>query len=277
MTKFTVGIIGGTGGMGQFFKRFFEKNGCKVLIASRSTDLKPTECAKKCDVVIISVPIKSTLDVIKKIGPFVKEDGLLMDLTSLKKEPVGAMLKYSRSEVIGCHPVFGPGVSSIKEQSVVLCPARGKKWMAWLKELLIKNNALVKVTTPERHDRMMAVIQGLVHFGSITVTHTLKELGVNIKDSLEYASPIYKLRLDMLGRILNQDPELYADIEISNPEVKNVLKAYVNSSKKLLKAISKKDRQGFIDYFKESADYLGDFKKEAEKESDYLIEKMVDR
>ena len=121
----------------------------------------------------------------------------------------------------------------------------------------------------------MAVIQGLVHFSTITVSHALKEMEIDIKDSLDYASPIYKLRLDMLGRILNQDPELYADIEILNPEVKNAIKAYLDSSEKLLKTIVKKDREGFINYFKESADYLGDFKKEAEKESDYLIEKMV--
>jgi len=273
--KVTIGIIGGTGGMGQFFKKLFEQNNCKVLIASRSTELTVEDCASQSDVVVVTVPIKSTVDVIKNIGSFIKEESLLIDLTSIKIAPVEAMLKHSESEVIGTHPVFGPGVSSIKGQSIVLCPARGKKWLPWLKELLDKNGAKIKIATPEKHDKMMAVIQGLVHFSTITVSHVLKEMGIDIKDSLDYASPIYKLRLDMLGRILNQDPELYADIEILNPEVNKAIKVYLDSSEKLFKTIAKKDREGFIDYFKESANYLGNFKEEAEKESDYLIEKLV--
>ena len=146
--KVTIGIIGGTGGMGQFFKRLFEQNNCKVLIASRSTELSVEDCVSQSDVVVITVPIKSTVDVIKKIGPLVKEESLLIDLTSIKIAPVEAMLNHSKCEVIGTHPVFGPGVGSIKGQSIVLCPARGKKWLPWLKDLLDKNGAKIKVATP---------------------------------------------------------------------------------------------------------------------------------
>lgn len=275
--KVTVGIIGGTGQMGQWFKRFFQKNGCKVVIASRKTKLKPEECAAKCDVVVITVPIDSTIPVIKKIAPHVRKDALLMDLTSLKKDQVKAMLKYSKSEVIGTHPVFGPSVKSIKDQTVVLCPARGKKWIVWLKSILKKNGAKIKISTPIQHDKMMAVIQGIMHFGSISICHALKELGVDIKDSQEFSSPIYKLRMDMVGRILNQDPKLYGDIEILNPATPKALRAYIKSSKKLYKIIRKKDKSAFIKYFKEAANYLGSFKKEAEEYSNYLIEKLVER
>jgi prephenate dehydrogenase len=277
MSKVTVGIIGGTGHMGQWFKRFFQKNGCKVVIASRKTKLKPEECAAKSDVVVITVPIGSTVPVIKKIAPHVRKESLLMDLTSLKIDAVKAMLRYSKSEVIGTHPVFGPSVGSIKDQTVVLCPARGKKWMKWLKSILVKNKAKIKVTTPAKHDKMMSVIQGIMHFGSISICHALKELGVNIKESQEYSSPIYKLRMDMVGRILNQDPKLYADIEISNPETKNAIKAYLKNAKQLYKIIKRKNSEKFVSYFKEAAKYLGDFKKEAEDYSNYLIEKLVER
>ena len=275
--KVTVGIIGGTGQMGQWFKRFFQKNGCKVVIASRKTKLKPEECASKCDVVVITVPIDSTLAVIKKIAPHVRKDALLMDLTSLKKEPVKAMLKHSKSEVIGTHPVFGPSVKSIKDQTMILCPARGRKWLPWLKKMLNKNGAKIKISTPSKHDRMMSVIQGIMHFGSISICHALKELGVDIMNSQKYSSPIYKLRMDMVGRILNHDPKLYADIEIQNPETTKALKAYLKNANQLYKIIKKKDTKKFIRYFKEAADYLGSFKKEAEEYSNYLIDKLVER
>src|SRR3989338_773353 len=117
MAKIKVGIIGGTGKLGQWFKKFFEKNNCEVLIASRKTKLKPKECAKLCDVVIICVPIDITVKIIKQIAPYVREDALLADFTSLKKKPVNAMLKYSKAAVIGMHPVFGSSAKTIKNQT----------------------------------------------------------------------------------------------------------------------------------------------------------------
>ena len=275
--KVKVGIIGGTGQIGQWFKRFFEENNCEVLIAGRKTALTHEECAKKADVVIISVPISVTSEVIKKVAPLVRKDALLMDLTSIKEEPVKLMKKYSKAEVIGTHPVFGPSVSSIRDQTIVLCPARGKKWFSWLKNILKDNGAKIKITKPKHHDQMMAVIQGVIHFSSITISHTLKELGIGVKESEEFSSPIYKLRLDMVGRILNQDPQLYADIEISNPRVKKAIKTYLKTSKRLSKIIQNKDKESFVKYFKEAADYLGDFKKEAEEYSNYIIEKLIER
>ncbi|MCK5283895.1 MAG: prephenate dehydrogenase/arogenate dehydrogenase family protein [Nanoarchaeota archaeon] len=273
--KPVIGIIGGTGLMGQWFKRFFENHGYKVLIASRRTELSIEECTKKSDVVIVSVPIGITVDVIKKVGPLVKKGGLLMDLTSMKKEQVKAMLGNSGCEVIGTHPVFGPGVESLLNQTIVLCPARGEKWLDWLKKEFLKGGAKLKIASPDEHDKMMSVIQGVMHFSSITISHVLKELDIDIMESQEYSSPIYRLRMDMVGRILNQDPRLYSEIEINNPETPKTLNVYLKTCERLYDIIKEKDTKAFIDYFKEAADYLGDFKEEAEKYSDYLIGKIV--
>jgi len=275
MQKITIGIIGGTGKLGQWFKKFFEKNNCEVLIASRSTKLKPKECAARCDVVVVCVPINVTVDVIKEIGPFVREDALLMDFTSLKKGPVEAMLKYSKAAVIGTHPVFGPSVKTIKNQTVVLCPSRPRKWLKWLRGILERNGALVRIITPEKHDKVMSIVQGIVHFSTISLAHALKNLGIDVHESLHYTSPIYKVRMDMVGRLLNQDPCLYADIEILNPENKKAIAEYMKSSKKLMDIIKKQDKEGFVKFFKEGAEFLGDFKEEATEYSDYLIEQLV--
>ncbi|MEA2037873.1 MAG: prephenate dehydrogenase/arogenate dehydrogenase family protein [Nanoarchaeota archaeon] len=271
----TIGIIGGTGKLGQWFKKFFEKNNCKVLIASRKTELTTKECASKADIVIISVPIKTTIDVIKEVGPHVREDALLMDFTSLKQEPVEAMLKHSKAAVIGAHPVFGPSVKTINNQTVVLCPERPKNWLDWIKNVLESNGALVRIITPEKHDKMMSVIQGVIHFSTISLAHTLKGLGIDIRESLHYTSPIYKVRMDMVGRMLNQDPGLYADIGILNPENNKSINEYMESSKKLQDIIKNKDKEAFVKFFKEGADFLGEFKQEATEYSDYIIEQLV--
>ena len=69
--------------------------------------------AGTCDLVVVSVPIRDTVRVIGEIAPFLREDQLLCDFTSLKTGPVAAMLR-SKAAVIGLHPMFGPTVSSIR-------------------------------------------------------------------------------------------------------------------------------------------------------------------
>ena len=275
MQKITVGIIGGTGKMGNFFRKFFEENNCRVIISSRKTKLAPKQCAAKSDIVVVSVPMEATIGVIKEIAPLIKKEALLIDTTSIKKDPIKAMLRYSKCEVIGMHPVFGPRISSIRNQIVVLCPARGKKWIDWVVDAFEKNHARVKITTQKKHDEMMSVIQGLNHFTAITTAHAMKNIGISIKESLEYTSPIYRLRMAMIGRILNQDPMLYANIEIMNQKNNKVVEEYIKSAEKLQSIIRNKDAKAFSKYFMEAADFFGDFKKEAEDLSDYLIEQMV--
>ena len=107
LVKPSVGIIGGTGRMGAWFGDLLKSSGSKVLRVGRKTRLSPVQAAKECDVVVISVPIVHTVEIIKEIAPLISEDRVLMDLTSIKKEPIEAMLKYSRSEVVGVHPLFG--------------------------------------------------------------------------------------------------------------------------------------------------------------------------
>ena len=100
-----IGIIGGNGKTGSWLARMLENRGIEVLIASRSTPLQPVDMARECKVVVISVPIVNTVQVIKEIGPQVPREGLLMDLTSVKKGPIEAMMKYSEAQVVGIHPL----------------------------------------------------------------------------------------------------------------------------------------------------------------------------
>jgi prephenate dehydrogenase len=272
-----IGIIGGNGKMGRMFFRFFEGFGLVTHAVDIGSDMTLEACAQRCQVVVVSVPSDHSVEIIRKVGPLMEANGLLMDVTSLKTEPLQAMLDCSSCEVVGTHPVFGPRVRDFANQTVVVCPGRGERWKAWLIDLLKKNQARVKECSAQEHDRMMAVIQGMIHFSTITMGHVFRELDVDVDQSLTFSSPIYKIRLDMIGRILNQSAELYGDIEMMNPETVGVLESYLQSCQVLLGHIKNKDRDGFIQYFKQAAEYFGDFKSEAEKESDYLIDVLAHR
>jgi len=132
----TVAVIGGHGAMGRCMAELFADLGHPVMIADLDTALTATDAASVADVVIVSVPMDVTESVIREVGPRVREDALLMDVTSIKVEPVKTMLETCRASVVGTHPLFGPTVHSLQGQRVVLCPGRGAEWLAWLKNML---------------------------------------------------------------------------------------------------------------------------------------------
>jgi len=277
MKDITIGIIGGTGRMGQRLVSFFEDAGYQTLIASRRTSLKPMDLSQKSDVVVLCVPINVVEKVIAEIGPHIREDSLLIDVTSLKTRVMELMLKHTKSSVIGTHPLFGPNTKSIKNHTVVLCPGRGDKWFIWLTNLLKEKGAKIKVTTPEEHDRMMSIVQGLTHLSTIALAYTMKTLNVNIDESLEYATPIYRLKLNIMGRLFAQNLVLYRDIEVLNPYAREVATTFLYSLKKIVKMVEEGDVDKFAECLEAIGDFVGDFRHIGLKETNILFEEMLDK
>jgi prephenate dehydrogenase len=223
--KLTVGIIGGTGGMGRWFAGFFTQEGHPVLVSGRKRGPSLPEIAGTCAVVIVSVPIGATCDVIRKLGPFMKQDSLLMDLTSLKMEPMRAMLESSVSEVIGLHPLFGPTQPSLAGQNIALCPGRGERWLPWVRKLLEKNGALIVETTPERHDEIMATVQGINHLDTIILGFFLQEVGLDPAILERFSTPILRTKMEIIQKVFAH-PALYAEIIALNPFLRRMTELY---------------------------------------------------
>ena len=240
--------------MGSWFARFLKAEGYSVRVFGRNMGTADvTEMARTCRVVIVSVPIGVTCEVIEKVGPHMPKNALLMDLTSLKRQPVCAMMEASTSEVIGCHPLFGPQVDSIAGQRVVLCPARGKKWLPWLKDILERNGALVVEATPEKHDRMMAIVQGLNHFNTIMMGLVLSKAGIGISELMKFATPVFKTKIEIIEKVFCQNPGLYAEIIAMNPDVRQLIETYGKSVAELKNLIDQGSAAGITDVIQNNA------------------------
>jgi len=229
MKEITIGIIGGTGGMGRWFADLLQKEGSPVHVWGRKSAMAITKLTALCNVIVIAVPISATAAMIKKVGPLVTEGSLLMDLTSLKKEPVELMLANSRADVIGCHPLFGPGVDDASGENVILCPARGQSWLSWLRNILEKNGLVVTQETPEKHDKIMAIVQVLNHLNTISLGMTLKETEVSLNEISKYTTPIFQTKLGIIKKVFAESPGLYADIIANNPDADKILNLYEKS------------------------------------------------
>lgn len=233
MDGLEIGIIGGTGGIGRWFAEFFRGKGYPVHVTGRRTGMSLPELAEACRAVFVSVPIGATIDMIRLIGPLMKKDALLADFTSLKAAPVGAMLESSVAEVVGIHPLFGPDAASLSGQNIILCPARGSGWASWLKKVFTEGGAVVTETSPEMHDRKMAVVQVLSHLGTISLGLTLKELGEDLNGLEKFSTPVFRQRIKMIEKVFDH-PQLYTEIIRGNPNSQEVMSVY----KKILSQVS---------------------------------------
>lgn len=279
-------IVGGTGEMGQWFSTFFKERSFDVSIWGKSGK---TEVAEKLgvrfahdlhaevqnsDVVIISVPIDITEQVIAEVAPLMKTGSLLMDLTSLKTGPTCAMQKYAPTdvEILGTHPMFGPTIPSLHGQRFILTPIndRCRKWFPVIRKMLEENGAHIVIVDPAEHDRFVSVVQGLTHFAYITIGTTLDRLDFNVKESRRFMSPVYDIMLDFVGRILGQNPYLYAMIQMENPEVIKVHDAFLQECHHTSEMVRKHDVEGFITKMKDAAIHFGDTSP-ALRRSDKLI------
>ena len=256
MKEIRIGVIGGTRGMGRWFARFVRKQGLSVAVCDEKTKLTPAALAGSCDVVVVSVPIGKTVGIIAAIGSLLKEDGLLMDLTSLKSAPVAAMLQHSPSEVIGCHPLFGPQARSIRGRHVVLCPARTKRWLPWLRSILQAAGARIVETTPEEHDRRMALVQGLNHLNSLLMGMVMSETCERLAELRPFSTPAFDEKMKLVKRILRPHVRLSAEIMMLNPDIDHIINLYEQMLSELKMLIRGKNTEGLVALMEHHADRL---------------------
>lgn len=181
----------------------------------------------------------------------------------------------SKSQVIGLHPMFRPSGTDIKNQSIVICTGRAEqRTIEEVKKWFEEEGAKMVEMTAKEHDHLMSIVQVLLHFHTIALGNTLAKISAPLAKTLTIASPIYRLELDMIGRIFSQDAGLYAAIEILNPESKKMIQALMQETKKLATIVEKKDFTSFKKHFKKTSKFLGTFQKQATEEVDHILKNL---
>lgn len=274
---FRIGVIGGTQGMGAFLARVFFNGGYAVETMGIGEGPAAEEVAARSDLVIVAVPIDVTVDVIRKIAPHVRPGSVLMDVTSIKAKPLAAMLEAAPEgvEVVGTHPMFGPHGLDMDRQKVVLCRGRGDAGFVRVKKLFEAFGAETIEATAEEHDAQMALIQVLVHEKTMVLGSVLERLKADLGRSLQFASPIYRTELAMIGRMFSQRAELYADILTVNPEAPRLSHVFEQEAAHFARAVAMGDRDAVVSRFRVVAEFMKDFASWAKKQSDAILDDLV--
>ncbi|MDH7500679.1 MAG: prephenate dehydrogenase/arogenate dehydrogenase family protein, partial [candidate division NC10 bacterium] len=255
-----IGIIGGTGQMGGWFSRFFRGARYRVLISGRRTPLTYPECVEQSDAVVINVPIPYAVQVIETVGRYFRAGQLIVDNTSIKTQPVEAMLRSVPEgvEVLGMHTVFGPSIKELRNQNVVFTytPKSGELCQEF-EGIFYKFGARITRTTPEFHDQQMAFHQNLEHFTKIALAEVLRERFGGPQGLAAYSSPNSRMSLITMGRILNLDPRMASEIQSFNLQGRGMIEEYLKVVTRLGRAMREGDVEALRNSMEESVQRFG--------------------
>lgn len=186
---------------------------------------------KNCDWVIPVVPISATLDILKKIRPFLKKGTVVMDVCSVKVNPCKWLEEILSKDVqvLGSHPMFGPDSArqGLKGLEMVFCPVRiSSEKFKMIKEIFAKMDLEIIETTPENHDEESAISLALVHF----IGRGLKD--IDIRDQ-KISTMGFRRLLQLKDNVTNDTKELFNDMHKFNPYAKDARKKYLDSLQKI--------------------------------------------
>ena len=222
----TLSIIG-FGAFGQLIARHLRPHlalsVCDPCV--RPNDLPQVDPAQaaRADIVVLAVPLPQLEAVLRAIAPHLRPGSTVIDVGSVKVEPARLMLDLLPDHVgiVASHPLFGPASAAggIAGHRIAWCPLRGRGHRRLAAFLKAKGLQVIP-TTPDQHDRDMAVVQGLTHL----IARSLSRLGPLPG---HMATRSFAMLADAAAMVQDDSPELLATILKANPHAASVRQRFL--------------------------------------------------
>lgn len=263
-------VVGGKGQLGSIFVDLFQRSSYQVAIIEQEDWANSDTILADASLVIVAVPIRLTSMVIHHLNNL-PDDCILADFTSIKESPLYEMMKAHQGPVVGLHPMFGPDVTGLIKQTIIVCDGREKEQYQWLLKQFQVWGAKIFQVSAQDHDQAMSMVQVMRHFSTIAYGYHLMTEGADIENLVNMSSPIYRLELIMVGRLFAQDPILYSDIIFANPDNIMMMKRFAYRFLELLEDVELGDKEAFVSMFKQVSDWFGDYAEDFLAESKTML------
>jgi prephenate dehydrogenase len=266
-----VTVVGGRGKMGRFFIEWLAAAGHQVSILEYNNWSESKQLLGEADLVLICVPLKSTLAVIRQASQYLSPTTALADIASIKSPILDVMLEVHPGPVLGIHPMFGPGIESFLSQTVVTCPGRYPESFGWLLDLIERDGGKLVNCTPEEHDQMMVNVQAIRQFFTFSLGVFLAKEGIDLRRSLEFASPLYRMEINAISRLLAQDLSMYADIMLASEDCCQTINRLIQTCQQLACFLTQNNRDALASEFDATRDFFKEEIPRSLQESNYMI------
>ena len=177
------------------------------------------------DMVLVSVPVYATAEVVEKVASHMDGKQILADVGSVKTLPIAGMVARYPGPVVGTHPLFGPAPRPADALRVAVMDGRPEKdaWATravwdWCERLGFAPFA----SNAEEHDRAAAFVQGLNFVTTVAYFATQAAGG----DVQKYLTPSFARRLAAAEKLIMKDAALFTALFEANPYSHEAVRNY---------------------------------------------------
>lgn len=205
----------------------------KLILDGDNKRIRTADMADVCrqKIVVPAVPISIFRETLKQMAPLLGPASLVIDVCSVKAYPVKWMTELlpPSISILATHPMFGPDSAgnSLEGMKIALCKVRiADKLFDAIKSYLSSKGLTVINTTPENHDRQIAVSLALTHF----IGRSLSNFGAK---ELEIDTEGYKRLLHILGVVEHDTWQLFVDMNHYNPFAKEIREEFMQAMERI--------------------------------------------
>ena len=261
--KKKVTILGAGGQMGQWFAKYFSSKNFEVTGYDSENEVLEkgvivsdslVGAILKADYVILCTPTRRTPEIIRLIAKEMKRGTYLIEISSEKSKVASSLAKMPvKINPICIHPMFGPGIKSIKGQNIISVPIKDAKKELTVAKSLFEGANFVTIDAIE-HDKKIAVILGLTHLMNLVFAKIIsKDEKMMLTEKM--SGTTFRVQKTLAESIMTESPELIETI-IANPEIRKFAEEFWKDIGRLLTAVQESKTEEVISYIKECQERL---------------------
>ncbi len=250
-----IAIIGAGGRMGRWFAKYFLGRKFEVIGYDSESDIPEKAVTQaqslvgailKADYVLLCTPTRRTPEIIRLIAKEMKRGAYLIEISSQKSKTISALSKIpAKISPICIHPMFGPGIRSIKNQNIISVPVKDGKKELEVAKTLFAGASFVTINANE-HDKKMAMVLGLTHLVNVIFCSIVSK---DDKTSLteKMSGGTFRAQKILAESIMTQSPDLIETI-VSNPEIRRFADELWKDVGRLLTAVQENKTEEISKY-----------------------------
>jgi chorismate mutase / prephenate dehydrogenase len=246
-------VIGGRGKMGRWFVEFLASQGFDVEVADPAGAVEGyahrprwQDSPLDHELIVVATPLGATAEVLHGLAAR-RPRGLVFDVASVKT-PLRAALRAlaeAGCRVTSLHPMFGPDTDLLSGRHVLYVDLGHAAALGAAQELFAPTLAERVVVGLDEHDRLVAYVLGLSHALNIAFFTALAESGEAAPRLARMSSTTFDAQLDVAGKVAQESPALYFEIQALNEYGTESLTALLFAVERLRATVRAHDSAGF--------------------------------
>jgi len=269
VTIIGVGLIGGSMAMAMKEKEMTEKiigigrglENLKMAKELGAIDLYTRDYREGldgADLIVLATPVRTIIEIMSHLPPFLKEEVLITDVGSVKAKIVeeAERVFHGKHSFVGSHPIAGSEKSGVSASSpkifqgkkCIITPTDKTNDMALkkVKTLWEMLGAEIVIMDIEEHDMVFGAVSHLPHVVAYALVNTVEGLRDLKDDILHYAAGGFKDST----RIASSSPEMWRDICLLNRDILlDLLTKYQIRLEEIKRKMEKHDGEGLFEEF----------------------------